>query len=103
MARLYYIHNITPINWETFVLIGGLNREARDPKVSDIQVDGDDIIMNNRSRSGKAQLAIQQLPSFWKELNIHRRKDGNQCLAQANQMGDSSCEAGLPVLPVIGL
>ena len=27
--------------------------------------------MNYRSRSGKAQLAIQPLPSFWKELNIH--------------------------------
>lgn len=41
--------------------------------MSDTQLDGDDIIMNYGGRSGKAQLAIQQLPSFWKELNIHRR------------------------------
>jgi len=58
--------------------------------VSDNQLDGDDIIMNYRSRSGKAQLAIQQLPSFWKELNIHKRKDGISAWLQANQMGDSS-------------
>ena len=72
MVRLNDIHNITPINWEKFVMIGRLYRKAGSPK-SDTQLDGDDIIMNNRSRSGKAQLAIQQLPSFWKELNIHRR------------------------------
>jgi hypothetical protein len=44
--------------------------------VSDTQLDGDDMIMNYGGRSGKAQLAIQQLPSLWNELNIHRRKDG---------------------------
>jgi hypothetical protein len=31
MVRLNDIHNITPINWEKFVLIGGLYRKSKKP------------------------------------------------------------------------
>jgi hypothetical protein len=63
--------------------------------VSDTQLDGDDIIMNYRSRSGKAQLAIQQLPSFRKELDMIYIEEGWMAsvpgLLSESNGGYSSC------------